>query len=234
MIDLHQLHRRSVHFNHGSGQARAQAPRRSACEILLAAWSQQCVSGAGTRRLSRCLSNPMRYVVSPRPFFSRVNQFVSAGLGGQTARRSCSCMGPHSLPSSGAASRHTSPIIGRDDLLGYGRSEMRPNQVVDTDSQLYVDPWLGASGQTAFYRQIAQMDQRYTDEIESLYGEMRCRVRIIWGEQDAWIPVERERELANRIAGSDLRVVPEAGPLVQEDAPEALVAALLSSPALQR
>jgi pimeloyl-ACP methyl ester carboxylesterase len=93
--------------------------------------------------------------------------------------------------------------------------------------QLYIDPWVGASGQAAFYRQIAQMDQRYTDEIESRYGEMRCPVRIIWGEQDSWIPVERGRELARRIAGSSLRVVPEAGHLVQEDAPEAVVAALL-------
>lgn len=92
--------------------------------------------------------------------------------------------------------------------------------------QLYVDPWLDASGQAAFYRQIAQMDQRYTDEIESRYGEMRCPVKIIWGEQDSWIPVERGRELARRIARSSLRVVPEAGHLVQEDAP-AIVAALL-------
>ncbi|HEV2267836.1 MAG TPA: alpha/beta hydrolase [Steroidobacteraceae bacterium] len=93
--------------------------------------------------------------------------------------------------------------------------------------QLYVDPWLGEMGQAAFYRQIAQMDQRYTDEIESRYGEMRCPVRIIWGEHDAWIPVERGRELTRRIAGSSLRIVPEAGHLVQEDAPEAVVAALL-------
>lgn len=93
--------------------------------------------------------------------------------------------------------------------------------------QLYVEPWLGASGQAAFYRQIAQMDQRYTDEIESRYGEMRCPVSIIWGEQDGWIPIERGHELARRIRGSNLRVVPEAGHLVQEDAPQALVAALL-------
>lgn len=93
--------------------------------------------------------------------------------------------------------------------------------------QLYVDPWLGVAGQAAFYRQIAQMDQRYTDEIESRYGELRCPVRIIWGEQDGWIPVERGRELAKRIPGSTLRVVPEAGHLVQEDVPEAIVAALL-------
>ena len=95
--------------------------------------------------------------------------------------------------------------------------------------QLYVDPWLGAAGQAAFYRQIAQMDQRYTDEIEPRYGEMRCPVSIIWGEQDSWIPVERGRELARRIASSSLRIVPEAGHLVQEDAPEAIVAALLGS-----
>lgn len=95
--------------------------------------------------------------------------------------------------------------------------------------QLYVEPWLGAARQAAFYRQIAQMDQRYTDEIESRYGEMRCPVRILWGEQDSWIPIERGRELARRIPGSSLRVVPEAGHLVQEDAPEAIIAALLES-----
>ncbi|HUN75447.1 MAG TPA: alpha/beta hydrolase [Steroidobacteraceae bacterium] len=94
--------------------------------------------------------------------------------------------------------------------------------------KLYVDPWLGASGQAAFYRQIAQMDQRYTDEIESRYGEMRCPVTIIWGEEDCWIPIKRGRELAKRIPGSSFLVVPDAGHLVQEDAPEALVAALLS------
>lgn len=99
--------------------------------------------------------------------------------------------------------------------------------------QLYVEPWLGASGQAAFYRQIAQMDQRYTDEIESRYGDMRCPVSIIWGKQDGWIPLERGYELAKRIQGSNLRVVPEAGHLVQEDAPEALVAWLLRDIVLQ-
>jgi pimeloyl-ACP methyl ester carboxylesterase len=95
--------------------------------------------------------------------------------------------------------------------------------------QLYVAPWLGASGQAAFYRQIAQMDQRYTDEIESRYGEIRCPVSILWGEEDSWIPIERGRELASRIPGATLRCVAGAGHLVQEDAPEAIVAALLSS-----
>jgi pimeloyl-ACP methyl ester carboxylesterase len=95
------------------------------------------------------------------------------------------------------------------------------------DMQRYVDPWLGEAGQGAFYRQIAQMDRRYTDEIESRYGELRCPVMILWGEEDRWIPVERGRELAARIPNATLRCVPDAGHLVQEDAPEAVVAALL-------
>jgi len=95
--------------------------------------------------------------------------------------------------------------------------------------QMYVAPWLGASGQAAFYRQIAQMDQRYTDEIQSRYGEVRCPVSILWGEEDRWIPLERGRELASRIPGATLQCVAGSGHLVQEDAPEAIVAALLSS-----
>jgi pimeloyl-ACP methyl ester carboxylesterase len=93
--------------------------------------------------------------------------------------------------------------------------------------QLYVAPWLGESGQAAFYRQIAQMEQRYTDEIESRYSEICCPVMILWGEEDGWIPIARGRELASRIPGATLHCVPNAGHLVQEDAPEAIVAALL-------
>jgi len=40
-------------------------------------------------------------------------------------------------------------------------------QRVMSDEELapYVAPWLGEVGQAAFYRQIAQMNQRYTDEV---------------------------------------------------------------------
>ncbi|MBN3759142.1 alpha/beta hydrolase [Paraburkholderia sp. Tr-20389] len=91
----------------------------------------------------------------------------------------------------------------------------------------YVAPWLGEVGQPAFYRQIAQMDQRYTDEVESRYSQMRCRTQILWGEQDEWIPIERGRHLASVIPDARFQPVPNAGHLVQEDAPEAIVAAVL-------
>ncbi|CAM5336739.1 oxidoreductase [Streptomyces spiroverticillatus] len=88
-------------------------------------------------------------------------------------------------------------------------------------------PWLGPVGQGAFYRQIAQADQRWTDEIEPRYGELSLPVRILWGEDDTWIPLERGQALAARIPGASLVPVPGAGHLVQEDAPAELAGALL-------
>ena len=97
----------------------------------------------------------------------------------------------------------------------------------EEDLEAYVAPWRGADGQPAFYRQIAQMDQRYTDEVEPRYGEIDLPTLILWGEADTWIPIERGRQLHALIRNSQLVPVTQAGHLVQEDAPEAIVAALL-------
>ena len=107
-----------------------------------------------------------------------------------------------------------------------GGAAFRP--LSSQDMQLYVEPWTGETGQAAFYRQIAQMEQRYTDEIEARLGQLGCPVSLLWGEEDRWIPLERGRELAARIPGASLQVVPGAGHLVQEDAPEAIVASVLA------
>lgn len=91
----------------------------------------------------------------------------------------------------------------------------------------YMSPWLGAVGKPAFYRQIAQMDQRYTDEIEPLYAPLDCPTTVLWGENDTWIPITQGRKLADRLTGGVLTEVPGAGHLMQEDRPEAIVAAML-------
>ena len=89
-------------------------------------------------------------------------------------------------------------------------------------------PWLGAVGKPAFYRQIAQMDQRYTDEIEPRYAPLDCPTKILWGENDTWIPISQGRILAAGLTGGALTPVPGAGHLMQEDRPEAIVAAMLN------
>ncbi|MFF4229617.1 alpha/beta fold hydrolase [Streptomyces sp. NPDC001820] len=91
-----------------------------------------------------------------------------------------------------------------------------------------VRPWLGDLGQAAFYRQIAQADQLYTDEVQGRYGEISIPALVCWGENDAWIPVAKGRELAARIPGAQLELIAGAGHLVQEDAPAELTAALIA------
>jgi pimeloyl-ACP methyl ester carboxylesterase len=91
---------------------------------------------------------------------------------------------------------------------------------------LYCAPWHGEMGQAAFYRQIAQMDQRFTNEIEDSIPAIRCPVFILWGEEDQWIPINCGRKLASLIPNARFRALPRAGHLVQEDAPEAIVASL--------
>lgn len=98
-----------------------------------------------------------------------------------------------------------------------------PADIVD----IYASPWMGRVGQAAFYQQIAQMDQRYTDEVQPRYHEIDCPVSILWGEDDQWIPIERGVELAELIKGSRFTRVPDSGHLMQEDAPEAIIAELM-------
>lgn len=87
-------------------------------------------------------------------------------------------------------------------------------------------PWLGAVGQAAFYRQIAQADQAFTDAVEPLYPSVRIPTLVVWGEEDRWIPVDRARRLAGLIPGARLELIQAAGHLIQLDQPVALASTL--------
>ncbi|MCK0115443.1 alpha/beta hydrolase [Isoptericola sp. S6320L] len=87
-------------------------------------------------------------------------------------------------------------------------------------------PWRDPVGQAAFYRQIAQADERFTAEIEPHLGEIDVPTHIVWGEQDTWIPPDRAARLAAAVAGSTVTLVPDAGHLIQLDAPVALATEL--------
>ncbi len=99
--------------------------------------------------------------------------------------------------------------------------------ISDTELEPYLAPWLGPVGQPAFYRQIAQMDIKYTDEVQGQYSKIRCPVKLLWGTEDKWIPIERGHELAAMIPNCEITEVPGSGHLMQEDAPEAITAAAL-------
>lgn len=78
--------------------------------------------------------------------------------------------------------------------------------------------------QKNFVRQIKQADDSHTAELldNGLYSKVRCDVKILWGEKDGWIPLDKMQKLA-KLLGDRLKsfvTVPEAGHLIMLDQPE--------------
>jgi pimeloyl-ACP methyl ester carboxylesterase len=113
------------------------------------------------------------------------------------------------------------PVVHEGALRAYVTSA---SHVGLTESALHalVEPWRGDEGQAAFYRQVAQAEERYTDELEPLLPRLALPVLVVWGREDTWIPVDRAHRLAGLIPGSRLRLIDGAGHLVQLDQPVAL------------
>lgn len=91
-----------------------------------------------------------------------------------------------------------------------------------------VSPWLGEEGKSAFYRQIAQADSKYTDEAQLLYHKITTPTLILWGREDSWIPLHRGKELQKMIPDSLLRIIDDAGHLVIEEKPDELAKEILA------
>lgn len=72
------------------------------------------------------------------------------------------------------------PALHAALLREYLSSASSPGLHPATASAL-ASPWLTEVGQAAFYRQIAQADQRFTDEIQPLYPKVAVPVMVCWG-----------------------------------------------------
>jgi pimeloyl-ACP methyl ester carboxylesterase len=121
----------------------------------------------------------------------------------------------------GALPAHIHHGVVRAYVAGASHRGLTPEQ-----ADMLVSPWLGPDGQTAFYRQIAQADQAYTDEVEARYPDLDLPVLIVWGREDTWIPVDRAHRLAELIPDARLELVDDAGHLIQLDQPAALATIL--------
>jgi len=97
------------------------------------------------------------------------------------------------------------------------------SKVTDKDIDFLVQPWLSSSGKKAFYRQIAQMDQKYTDEIEDHLFQIKNETRILWGEEDNWIPLKIGKQLHKKLPNSSFRAIPESNHLMQIDKPNEII-----------
>lgn len=94
------------------------------------------------------------------------------------------------------------------------------DDIESEDFASLVAPWLTDDGRSSFYRQFAQADERYTAEVEPLFEEIRCPVKIIWGEDDPWIPLARGKALHGLIPQASFETLSGVGHLPQLEAPD--------------
>lgn len=199
----------------GYGQSAKSAAQRTSLDVqgavfaeMMAHWSlarptviAHDFGGATTLRahlLHGCAFE--RYVlmnvVAMRPwgsaFFDHVRRHVEAFLG---------------LP----------PHIHRAVVEAYIRGAI-VNDIAPDDFERLVEPWLSEEGRGSFYRQFAQADERYTAEIEPLFGTIQCPVKIVWGENDPWIPLTRGKALHALVPQASFETLPGIGRLPQLEA----------------
>ncbi|KAH7420093.1 Alpha/Beta hydrolase protein [Cadophora sp. MPI-SDFR-AT-0126] len=88
-----------------------------------------------------------------------------------------------------------------------------------------VKPWIegDGEGQRSFVRQIAQANDGDVAEMldADFYGRVRCDVKVVWGEQDQWIPREKVEDFIKRLGEKfkEKAFIPDAGHLVMLDQP---------------
>ena len=90
----------------------------------------------------------------------------------------------------------------------------------------YLDRYAGVEGQQRYLDQVAGFSDDDTRDVVARLGEIAVPTHLIWGGQDAWLPVTAATTLRERIPGARLTTVADAGHFVTEDAPEAFLDAL--------
>lgn len=102
-------------------------------------------------------------------------------------------------------------------------------KLTDARSDEFVRPWTDEpeEGRKRFIRQIRWMTPVHTEEMESEMHRVLAtddgspkKLKIMWAENDNWIPVEIGERLAMLTEASEFVRVPDAGHLIQVDQPE--------------
>jgi pimeloyl-ACP methyl ester carboxylesterase len=87
----------------------------------------------------------------------------------------------------------------------------------------YLQPWLGAEGQAAFYRQYRQLSVSDTRVYEDKLRDIGIPVKLLWGRNDRILPPPYGEWIRDQIPHAEFHWIDDAGHLLQEDAPAQLI-----------
>lgn len=100
------------------------------------------------------------------------------------------------------------------------------NDISHEDFDALTSPWLTEDGASSFYRQFAQADEKYTAEVEAQFGKVRSPTKIVWGEDDPWIPLDRGMALHRLMPKAEFATIPGVGHMPQLEKPADVLRAI--------
>jgi len=129
-----------------------------------------------------------------------------------------------------AAGRHELLALAREEGMAamaarWVRGMVWPPRLSDTALVQAVIDMFARRSADMFAAQIRALLAR--PDAGSLLGGIRCPTLVLCGEQDSWAPAGRHREMAQRIPGAKLVLVPECGHMCTLERPEQVTHALL-------
>lgn len=69
-------------------------------------------------------------------------------------------------------------------------------------------------------------NEEHTRELEPMLPTITAPTAVVWGQQDAWLPVEVSERIAGQIPSAVLTIVADGGHFSMEDDPAAVCEAL--------
>lgn len=121
------------------------------------------------------------------------------------------------------APRHTK----LDQLLSDLRSSLpqasaKPKFLAGSKLDAYLNEWNSEIGKELLFQHIRLMLPLYSNAVSSYLRKLEVPVLLVWGESDEVTPRWLGERMAREIPGSRLEIVPNAGHLVLDDAPDAI------------
>jgi pimeloyl-ACP methyl ester carboxylesterase len=74
---------------------------------------------------------------------------------------------------------------------------------------------------------LRSFDVHFVDELDALHRRLSVPVRLVWGEHDAFFPLDRARRMVDTFPDADLVVIRDAGLFSHEERPAEVAGALL-------
>jgi pimeloyl-ACP methyl ester carboxylesterase len=122
--------------------------------------------------------------------------------------------------------QHVDLAAGLRRSLTKGLSS-RDDKAIDDLAQLYAAPFDGPAGRAAYLRAARALHTSDLAEAMPAVEKLPIPVRLIWGEDDLFQPVQNAQRLARALPCGELVVIPGACHFLPEDRPSLLAGLLL-------